>query len=127
MSTPALAAYDRAVNRGTAVSAVGHALIIALGVFAANDIGRDDPGSTMFWLLALFAALSLVATMLAWASVRAGKIVWDLGVLSLVGGVGVLVWATTVRGGLMVVVLGGVLLFMDWLVFRNALKLLTTP
>ena len=81
---------DRVVNRGTAVAVVGHAAVLAIAVLAA----RGHRGS-MFWLLALFCALGMVANLLAWASVRSGKVVWDLGVLTLVASLPVLVVAST--------------------------------
>lgn len=122
MATPTLAAYDRAVNRGTAVSVIGHLAVLAISVFAAVDTG-----STMFWLVALFCAIGIAANVLAWASVRAGKIAWDVGFALLVGSLFVLVWAAAGPGGIALLALGPAFYFMDWLVFKNALKVLRTP
>ncbi|MCB0894880.1 MAG: hypothetical protein H6529_08070 [Nocardioides sp.] len=119
-SAPTVAVLDRVVNRGTAVAVVGHAAVLAIAVLAARDTG-----GSMFWLLALFCALGMVANLLAWASVRSGKVVWDLGVLTLVASLPVLVVASTRPGGAVLLVLGGTCYFIDWLVFKNALRMIS--
>ena len=127
MDATALATSARVVNRAAVVSGAGHVLLLALGVFAAVDLGSDDPGSTTFWLLALFCALGLVATVLAWASVRVGKPAWDAGVVTVLVSVAVMVWMTTVDGGIPTLLICVALLLLDWLVFTNARRALPTP
>lgn len=122
MSTSVGTAHDRAVGRGTAASAVGHVVLLAIAVYAARDTG-----ATVFRMLALAAALSLVATLLAWASVRLGKPAWDAAVVALVGAVVVLVWGAVAEGQPIMTVVAAQLAFMDWLVLRSALRVLRTP
>lgn len=122
MSTSPVAVHDRAANRGAAVSVVGHGLLLALYLVAAQDTG-----SSMFWVLALSCALSLVATLLAWASVRTGRPAWDAGVVVLAVALAVALWGAISRGEPVLAFAGAQLVFLDWLVFRSARKALRTP
>ncbi|WP_343908074.1 hypothetical protein [Nocardioides aquiterrae] len=122
MSAPVATTNDRAVGRGTAASAVGHVVLLAIAVYAARDTG-----ATAFRVLALAAALSLVATLLAWASVRLSKPAWDAAVVALVAAVVLLVWGAVTEGQPIMTVLAAQLAFMDWLVLRSALRVLRTP
>jgi cytochrome bd-type quinol oxidase subunit 1 len=119
MSTTLADQAGHTADKITVVSAIAHVAIAALGVFVAaqND---GDPGATTFWLLAAFCTLGLVATLLGWASVKAGRVVWNVGIAVLVVSLGVLAWATTSDGGLAVLGIGVAFLFVDWLLFANA-------
>lgn len=123
MSATLAAQAGRTVDRIAVVSAIGHALVAALAIFL---VGQSDD-STTYGLLAAFAALGLIATLLGWASVKAGRAVWSGGVAVLLISLGVLAWALPGEGGLGVASIAIPLLFMDWLLFANARKALSRP
>lgn len=97
------------------VSAVLHAGVVAFGFFLA-----DQSGSRNYLLLSAFAVLGLVATLLGWASVKAGSRAWSAGVVVVGLSVGVLSWALAGEGGLGILSIAISMLFMDWLLFTNA-------
>ena len=108
MSTTLAAQAGRTTTKITVVSAVAH---LAAAGFAA---------AATAWGFAGFCALGLVATLLAWASVTAGRTVWNVGVAVLVVSLGVLVWTLTGDDGLGVVAIAIPLLFIDWVLYANA-------
>jgi hypothetical protein len=104
-------------DRVTAVSAVGHLAIGALSVWVATE-HAGDPDEAAWWGLAAFSALGLVATLLGWASAKAGNVVWQAGVAVLLVSLGVLVWLISQQAAMLAI--AGCLLFCDWLLFANA-------
>ena len=111
-------------DRITIVSTAGHAAIGALSVWVARQHGGDND-EAMWWGLAAFSALGLVATLLAWASAKAGPRAWQAGVVVLLVSLGVLAWLISQE----VTVLGiaVALLLCDWLLFASARRELSAP
>jgi hypothetical protein len=123
MSATLAAQAGRTADRIAVVSAVLHLLVGVLGVWLAQ---RDDAPAT-YWLLAGFAALGLVATLLGWASVKAGRATWTGGLVVVGLSVVVLLAALTGEGGVGVLSCAIPLLFIDGLLFSNARKALSGP
>lgn len=117
MSTLAVQA-GRTADKIAIGSAILHLAVAVFGVWLAQE--ADPP--TAYWVLAAFAALGLVATLLGWASVRAGVTVWTVGLAVLGLSVGLLTWALFDEGGLGAIACAIPMLFIDWLLFSNARK-----
>lgn len=104
-------------DRVTVVSAAGHAAIGALSVWVAVQ-HEGDPDEAMWWGLAAFSALGLVASLLGWVSSKAGPLAWQAGVAVLVVSLGVLVWLVGTAFATLGVAVA--MLFCNWLLFANA-------
>jgi hypothetical protein len=115
MSTPVAAQAGRTTDRVAVLSGILHAGVVAFGIFLA-----DQSGSRNYLLLSAFAALGLVATLLARASVRTGSGAWSAGVVLVGLSVGVLACSVPGEGGLGILSIGILTLFLDWLLFTNA-------
>lgn len=120
MTTAVTARAGRNADLIAVVSGVLHAGVVAFGFFLA-----DQSGSRNYLLLSAFAMLGLVATLLGWASVKAGSRAWGAGVAVVVASLGVLAWAVAGEGGLGILAIAGSMLFLDWLLFDNARRALT--
>jgi hypothetical protein len=123
MSTTLAAQAGRSADRIALVSAVLHLLVGALGVWLAQ---RDDAAAT-YWMLAGFAALGLLATLLGRAAVKAGRAAWTGGLVVLGLSLVLLLAALTGEGGLGVLSCAIPLLFIDVLLFSNARRALSGP
>lgn len=77
------------------ITALGHLAVVAFGVLVARSM-EGDPVDRAFWLLAASAAVGLVSTLLAWASVGRSPWLWVLGVVLLVLAAVVSIWAASV-------------------------------
>lgn len=115
MTTAVTVRAGRNADLVAAVSGVLHAGVVAFGFFLA-----DQSGSQNYLLLSAFAVLGLIATLLGWASVRAGVGAWSGGVVVIGLSLGVLAWALAGEGGLGILSIAISMLFMDWLLFTNA-------
>ena len=119
MTTAVTARAGRNADLVAVVSGVLHAALIGFAIFLA-----DESDSSGYLLLVGFAALGLIATLLGWASVKAGRGVWTGGVVVLGLSIGVLVGAMTQEGGLAMLSIAIPLLFIDYLLFSNAQRAL---
>jgi len=115
MSTAIAHQAGRTADRLAVLSTVLHAAVVAFGIFLA-----DESGSRSYLFLAGFAALGLIATLLAWASVKAGSRVWSGGVVVLGLAVGVIACGMGGEGALGLASIAILMLFLDWLLFTNA-------
>lgn len=126
MSTTLARSAGRTTDLVAPVSCVGHLAVGGLGVVVARQ-DPGDPTSRAFWLLAAFCALGLVATLLAWASVRLGGAAWNAGVAVLLVALGVLAAALAGDHGLGLLGIAIAFLFVDWVVFGTARRAVSRP
>ncbi|HEU5038985.1 MAG TPA: hypothetical protein VFT70_18400 [Nocardioides sp.] len=122
MPTAVATRAGRTADRIAVVSGVVHAACVGFGIFLV-----DESDSAGYWFLVAFAALGLAATVLGWASVRAGRGAWVGGVVVLGLSIGVLAGALLQEGGLGMLSIAIPLLFIDYLVFSNAQRALHRP
>jgi cytochrome bd-type quinol oxidase subunit 1 len=121
MSSTLAAQAGRTADRIAVWSAILHLLVTVFAIWLA----QRDEAPTTYWLLAGFAALGLVATLLGWASVRTGRATWTSGLVLVGLAVVLLLWALTGEGGLGVLSFAIPLLFIDGLLFSNARRALS--
>ncbi|WP_395657595.1 hypothetical protein [Nocardioides sp.] len=126
MSTTLARSAGRTTDKVAPVATLGYAAIGVFGVVVALQDPRD-PSSRVFWLLAAFCALGLVAMVLAWASVRAGRGLWNAAVAVALVSLAVLVWGITGPNGLALLGMGIAFVFIDWVVLATAHRAISAP
>ena len=122
MSTAVTARAVRNADLIAVVSGLLHTGLVAFGFFLA-----DQSGSRTYLFLSAFAALGLVATLLAWASVKAGRGVWAGGLAVLGLSIGNLSGALFQEEGLAMISIAIPMVFIDYLLFANAQRALSRP
>jgi hypothetical protein len=115
MNTAVAAQAGRTTDRIAVVSGILHAGLVGFGIFLANQSGSQN-----YLLLSGAAALGLIATLLGWASVKAGSATWSAGVVAVGLSLGVLASGVSGEGGLGLISFGITMVFLDYLVFSNA-------
>jgi len=122
MSATLATQAGRTADRIALVSTIVHVALVCFAIFLVRQ-----SGSSAYLFLAAFAALGLVATLLAWASVKAGRGAWAGGVVVLGLAIGVLTGALFQDGGLGMIAIAIPMVFIDYLLFANAQRALGRP